>query len=117
MEMGNFRDFCFCEHVQANGSATTTDSKVLNQVYNVIENEHSIELHSILKQNLCEIIENLHIEEPLFADFRKGDVLHSLADIEKAKTYLGYSDLYAPETGLKYTSQWFAQSSIGNSNQ
>ncbi len=115
------RDFCFIANaVQANiRAATTTDSKALNQVYNVAFGKRTslIELHSILKQNLCEIIENLHIEEPLFADFRKGDVLHSLADIEKAKTYLGYSDLYAPETGLKYTSQWFAQSSIGNSNQ
>jgi UDP-N-acetylglucosamine 4-epimerase len=114
------RDFCFVANaVQANiRAATTTNPKGLNQVYNVAFGKRTslTELHFILKQNLCELVENLYIEEPLFADFRKGDVLHSLADIEKARTFLGYSDLYAPGRGLEYTSRWFVQSSIGNAN-
>lgn len=114
------RDFCFVANaVQANiRAATVTDSRALNQVYNVAFGKRTslIKLHKILMQNLCEFDENLHIEEPLFTDFRKGDVLHSLAGIEKAKTYLGYSDLYGPEEGLEYTSKWFVRKSIGNPN-
>lgn len=114
------RDFCFVANaVQANiRAATTTNDKALNQVYNVAYGEQTslTKLHSILKENLCELVQNLYIEEPLYAEFRKGDVRHSLANIEKAKTFLGYSDLYGPGRGLEYTSQWFVKLSAGNPN-
>ncbi|KAF5414812.1 MAG: UDP-glucose 4-epimerase [Candidatus Methanophagaceae archaeon] len=42
------------------------------------------------------------LEEP-----RKGDVLHSLADVSKAKAGFGYEPGYRLETGLEETVKWF----------
>ena len=43
------------------------------------------------------------LEEP-----RKGDVLHSLADVSKAKAGFGYEPGYRLETGLEETVKWFS---------
>ena len=107
------RDFCFVANaVQANiRAAITTRREALNQVYNVAFGERTslIELHEILKQHLCGLVQDLEIAEPVFVDFRKGDVRHSLANIEKAQENLGYSNAYSPAFGLEYTARWFAQ--------
>ena len=42
-----------------------------------------------------------------FGPERAGDVKHSLADISKAQTYLGYSPLVHFEEGLKRTVEWY----------
>ena len=44
---------------------------------------------------------------PRFEPPRAGDVKHSLADITRAKTLLGYSPRYDLESGLSRTVDWF----------
>jgi len=44
---------------------------------------------------------------PQFEPPRPGDVKHSLADITRAKTLLGYSPRYDLESGLARTVEWF----------
>ncbi len=44
--------------------------------------------------------------EPRFEQARKGDVLHSLADITKAGKILGYSPVVSFRDGLERTVQW-----------
>jgi nucleoside-diphosphate-sugar epimerase len=44
---------------------------------------------------------------PQFEPPRPGDVKHSLADITRAKTLLGYSPRYDLESGLAPTVEWF----------
>lgn len=65
------------------------------------------ELHQTLVRNIakhnCQTIES----KPNYQDFRDGDVLHSLADITKAKKFLGYNPLYSAEEGLENTANWF----------
>ena len=45
--------------------------------------------------------------DPVFDPPRKGDVLHSLADISAARSLLGYKPAYTVRTGLQETLQWF----------
>ena len=37
---------------------------------------------------------------PKYRGFRSGDIAHSLADISKAKKYLGYSSEYTFQDGM-----------------
>ena len=42
-------------------------------------------------------------------DFRPGDVLHSLASIDKARGLLGYEPSHSIREGLKETMDWYVQ--------
>jgi nucleoside-diphosphate-sugar epimerase len=44
--------------------------------------------------------------EPVFNERRQGDVMHSLADIDKARTLLGYDPPISFEEGLERTVAW-----------
>ena len=43
----------------------------------------------------------------MHAPERAGDVKHSLADISKAKTLLGYDPTVSVEEGLRQTYEWY----------
>jgi UDP-N-acetylglucosamine 4-epimerase len=45
--------------------------------------------------------------EPVYGPFRKGDIPHSLASINKAKSLLGYNPEFSLKTGLKETVKWY----------
>jgi nucleoside-diphosphate-sugar epimerase len=49
---------------------------------------------------------------PQYASPRKGDIKHSVASIETAKTIMDFSPRYFIETGLKITNDWY-QKDIG----
>ncbi|HIG38944.1 MAG: SDR family oxidoreductase [bacterium] len=99
------RDFCYVDNaVQANLLAATVDKdSAVNQVYNVAFGEQTSlnQLYGLIKRQT-----NSHCE-PEYRDFRKGDVLHSLADIDKARTLLGYSPAYSIREGLKKAARWY----------
>lgn len=109
------RDFCYIDNViQANIlAATSTNMNAINQVYNVAYGTSTTlnDLHQILVQNIAkhnyQTIEN----KPSYQDFRPGDVLHSLADITKAKKFLSYNPIYSAEEGLENTVNWFIKNS------
>ena len=44
---------------------------------------------------------------PKFEKARMGDVRHSLADITKAREFLGYHPKYGIEEGLRLTVDWY----------
>jgi UDP-N-acetylglucosamine 4-epimerase len=99
------RDFTFVENaVQANIlSLFTSSPAAVNQVYNIACGQQTslLELfHQLRKQ----AVSNL---EPIHGPERKGDVRHSLADISKAKTLLGYEVKVSVEDGLKRTMDWY----------
>lgn len=104
------RDFCYIENVvQANIlAATTRNDLALNQVYNIAYGDKNslIQLFKTIKKNL----EKKNIEykkKPIYGQFRKGDVRHSLANIGKAKKLIKYSPEYNFEKGLKKTIEWY----------
>jgi UDP-N-acetylglucosamine 4-epimerase len=108
------RDFCYIDNaVQANLlAATTENSDAVNQVYNVAVGDRTSlnELYAQLKQNLVGQFAHLQDAQPIYRDFRAGDVLHSLADIGKSQVRLGYAPQYRIEQGLAIAMDWY----IGN---
>ena len=96
------RDFCFIENaVQANILAANVDSDSNNAIYNVAFGERTSlnELVYLLKKTLKKYDFSYDID-PIYSEFREGDVLHSLADINKAKVNLGYDPKFNVESGL-----------------
>jgi UDP-N-acetylglucosamine/UDP-N-acetylgalactosamine 4-epimerase len=99
------RDFTYIENVlQANILALFSDNPAaLNQVYNVACGESTtlIGLFEHLKKLTNSTV------EPTFTSTRIGNIEHSLADISKIKTLLGYEPTVKTEEGLKRTIKWF----------
>jgi UDP-N-acetylglucosamine 4-epimerase len=50
--------------------------------------------------------------EPEYGPVRKGDILHSLADVSRAQSLLGYNQLTSVREGLELTVEWYKSSSI-----
>ncbi|EQD28739.1 UDP-glucose 4-epimerase [mine drainage metagenome] len=105
------RDFCYVANVvQANLLAATTESPMaLNQVYNVAIGERMTlnELYSQLQANLLPYHAHLQDAQPVYRDFREGDVRHSLADISKAAADLGFTPTQNIGQGLALAMPWY----------
>lgn len=103
------RDFTFVDDVvQANLSAMFTENtNAINQVYNIAKGEQTTlnDLYDMLKEISGKNIHATHGPE------RSGDIKHSLADISKAKSLLGYSPSTSPVAGLRKTYEWYQQNS------
>jgi UDP-N-acetylglucosamine/UDP-N-acetylgalactosamine 4-epimerase len=105
------RDFCFVENVvQANILAATTEKKeAINQVYNIAVNTRTTlnQLFEMLLSRLAPYYAHLEEFKPTYRDFRPGDIMHSLADIEKARNLLGYQPTHTIEKGLDVYLEWY----------
>lgn len=105
------RDFCFIANVvQANLLAATTQSpEAANQVYNIAVGDRTTlnELYAQLKNNLLSLYPQIQDTWPVYRDFRAGDVRHSLADISKAATRLGYAPTQRIGQGLQQAMPWY----------
>jgi len=109
---GSFsRDFTYIDNViEMNRLALFTENKAaLNEVYNVAFGESSTlnELFYELRANLSEYDSTISTLEPVYGPNRKGDIPHSLASIDKAKSLLGYDPKFSLKTGLKETVKWY----------
>lgn len=107
------RDFCFIENVcQVNLLAATSENpESVNQVYNVAVGDRTTlnELYQQLRLNLQAVCPDLQDAKPVYRGFRAGDVRHSLADITKAATLLGYQPTHNIGAGLKVAMQWYVR--------
>lgn len=106
---GTSRDFCYVKNaVQANIlAALTKNTTAVNEVYNV-----SVGERTTLNQLFVAIKDNLNISanfEPIYRDFRAGDIKHSLSDITKAKNLLGYQPAYHFKEGLSECINWYKE--------
>src|SRR3989344_7152262 len=92
------RDFTYVDNnVEANILACSAPSACAGEVINVACG-YEVSLLELLQK----INEMLGTKiEPIFAEERKGDVKHSLADISKAKRLLGYEPLVSFDQGLR----------------
>jgi UDP-N-acetylglucosamine 4-epimerase len=112
---GSFsRDFTYIDNViQINKLAMFTDKQeALNQVYNVAFGESSTlnELFEEIKTNLTKYDQELGSINCIHGEFRKGDIPHSLASIDKAKKQLNYNPTHNLKEGLKETINWYYES-------
>ena len=105
------RDFCYIDNVvQANLlAATTTDPAAIGEVYNVAFGARMSlnELHATLRELIVARHPALRIADPVYGDFRAGDVRHSEADIGKAKRLLGYRPQWDARRGLAAVLAWY----------
>jgi UDP-N-acetylglucosamine 4-epimerase len=105
------RDFCYVANaVQANLRAAVVEApEAINQVYNVAVGQRTtlVELHTAIADALKGLRPSLKVAAPRFADFRAGDVRHSLADIGKANALLGYEPTHVVSRGLAEAVAWY----------
>jgi UDP-N-acetylglucosamine 4-epimerase len=103
------RDFCFIENtVQANILAATANDEAKNQVYNVAVGDRTTlnDLFNAIKSALNENgVE--YIKEPVYREFRAGDVRHSQASVEKIKDLLGYQANHKISEGINFAVNWY----------
>lgn len=111
------RDFCYIKNaVQMNILAATTDNELAtNQIYNVALNHRTSlnQLFQMIQNKLTARVVNLVKKDPLYRDYRAGDVRHSQADISKAKELLGYEPTYVIDKGLEEAMDWYVQDLTG----
>jgi UDP-N-acetylglucosamine 4-epimerase len=96
--------------VQANLLAATVErAEALNTAYNVAVGRRStlLELYEALRSRLAPRHAHLAGATPVKGPFRAGDVLHSLADIDKAQRLLGYEPTHTLEQGLDEALDWY----------
>ncbi len=112
------RDFCYIDNtVQVNIlAATTSNPDATNQVYNVALNAQTTltELFHFIQDKLLTRIDTLKKSEPVYRDFRAGDVRHSRADISKAQKLLGYEPTHLIDQGLEEAMDWYVKDILGN---
>jgi len=103
------RDFCYIENtVQMNLLAATAPEEAKNQVYNVAVGDRTTlnDLYAAIKAAL--IANGVNVEaEPVYRDFRAGDVRHSQANIDKSKKLLGYAPLFRIHDGISIAMKWY----------
>lgn len=88
----------------------------LNQVYNVAVGDRTTlnDLFYLLRNSLSlqpvvasEARQSLSASQPLYRDFRSGDVRHSQADVTKAQQHLGYVPAHTLSLGIERSMPWF----------
>ncbi len=99
------RDFTYIANVVDANLRAAEAPEAIGQVMNlgigqrITLNQLFDELQKIIGTNL----------KPNYAETRAGDVRHSLADITRAESLLGYRPLVGLAEGLKYTVDWYQE--------
>ena len=105
------RDFTYIDNViQMNMLAmTTSNSEAVNQVYNTAYGERTTlnQLVEYLRECLSKYDSEIAKVEIFHGPNRLGDIPHSLACIDKAKTLLGYNPKFSMRDGLKEAVKWY----------
>jgi UDP-N-acetylglucosamine 4-epimerase len=107
------RDFCFiADVVQANILAAAKAKPESGcEVCNVALGQRTTlnELFRLIQNALRRRDPSLPEQKPVYREFRAGDVRHSLADISKARDFLGYVPTHDIEGGLELAMQWYRE--------
>ncbi|MCF2908823.1 NAD-dependent epimerase/dehydratase family protein [Pseudoalteromonas sp. DL2-H2.2] len=103
------RDFCFIENtIQMNILAATAPDSAKDEVYNVAVGDRTT-LNALYQAIVAALAENdiSVTDEPVYRDFRAGDVRHSQADISKASEKLGYAPSHNILQGISKAMPWY----------
>lgn len=105
------RDFTYIDNVILMNLLALTSENVQaqNQIYNTAFGERTTlnDLVKYLKEYLAEFDHKIADVEVKYGDYRKGDVPHSLASIDKAKNLLNYNPQFSMKDGLKEAVTWY----------
>ncbi|WP_459189234.1 SDR family oxidoreductase [Parabacteroides sp. APC149_11_2_Y6] len=105
------RDFTYIDNViQMNLLALTTDnSEAVNQIYNTAYGERTTlnQLIGYLREYLSEYDPSIAGIDIIHGPNRVGDIPHSLACVDKAKTLLNYTPQFNMKQGLQEAVKWY----------
>jgi len=105
----NSRDFCYIDNViQANLRAATASEEGRNKVFNIALGER------ITLKELFDLIRDEvnaggipYVQNPVYREFRPGDIRHSQADISKARRLLNYAPQVTVRKGIEQSVKWY----------
>jgi nucleoside-diphosphate-sugar epimerase len=100
------RDFTYVANVvEANLRAVEASDEALGEVFNIACGERTT-VNTLVR----EISELMGVSVmPFYTDPRPGDILHSFADIDKARRVLGFETLVGFKQGLRKTAGWYKE--------
>jgi UDP-N-acetylglucosamine 4-epimerase len=105
------RDFTHIDNVVLMNSLAiqTTNPESLNTVFNTAFGERTtlLELVSILKFELSQFDSTINKIETIIGPNRIGDIPHSIASIDKAKSLLDYNPKTSLKNGISKTIKWY----------
>ena len=112
------RDFCYVENViQINIlSALTKNSLAKNNIYNVACGQQTtlLELYDLISSKIKKELNDIHIPQPTFCDYRPGDIRSSLADVAHANELLDYQSTHSLTEGIDQTIDWYIENHIAS---
>ena len=115
------RDFTYIDNViQANILAgTTTNKKAFGEAFNTAigGRETLNNLYTAITKGIKSELPNLDIKNPIYRDFRAGDIRHSNANIDKMVTLLDYKPTHTLEQGLAESIAWYIEDIKGKSHK
>ena len=106
------RDFCYIDNcVQANILAAVADEGDDSGVYNIAFGQRITlnELFQLIRERVGRNYPQVMDVQPEYRDFRPGDVRHSLADISKARQFIGYEPQFSVTRGLDMAAAWYME--------
>jgi UDP-N-acetylglucosamine 4-epimerase len=107
----NSRDFTYIDNViQMNHrAATTANPAAIGEVFNTAVGERTDlnMLVTLLKTYLSEYDPAIASVAVHYGPARLGDIPHSLASVDKARTMLGYEPTHNLQSGLKEAVKWY----------
>ena len=109
------RDFCYVDNcVQANILAAVADTGDDCGVYNIAFGQRTTlnELFRLIRERVGRNHPHVMEVQPEYRDFRPGDVRHSLADISKARQFIGYEPQFSVIRGLDMAAAWYMERDI-----
>ena len=107
------RDFVYVKDVvNALLQAAQTDQKT-GGVYNIGSGSR------VTVKRLWELIASLSGQqaEPIYQAARAGDILHSVGNIDKARSKLNFTNQFSMEQGLELTLEWYRGLDVGSRNE
>jgi UDP-N-acetylglucosamine/UDP-N-acetylgalactosamine 4-epimerase len=105
------RDFCYVSNVvQANLLAATSQHEEMDcQVFNVARGDRTSlnQLFAGIKESLQSRDPNIGDPQPVYRDFRAGDIRHSQADISHIQRLTGYEPTHDVRQGMAEALDWY----------
>ncbi len=106
------RDFCYIDNVvQINILASLATGDACNKIYNVAFGQRTTlnELFDLVQTEVLRHKPDAPKQTPTYREFRAGDVRHSLADISRSKSLLGYEPSFNVREGLELAGKWYSE--------
>jgi UDP-N-acetylglucosamine/UDP-N-acetylgalactosamine 4-epimerase len=104
------RDFSYIDNVvQANLLSATCSAAAIGEVFNIAVGEGTTlnALHQMIWEAVAPYAMSSQVPPPVYASRRPGDILHSRADIAKARSLLGYAPTHDIRAGLAEAIDWY----------